>query len=268
MPDIYATISEQPPEIQERVVEAMRLRADEPEMQAMLERYLSEIDVPDGARVLEIGCGGGVATQRLATLAGVSHVTGLDPSPVFLARAREAMKDQDNVDLVEGDARALQFDDSSFDLLVAHTVLSHVPEPEAALKEACRVLRPGGQIVVFDGDYATMNMAIANFDPLQPCIDMFLTSYVNDPWFMRRLPKLATDAGFQVRGTSGHGYVKISDPQYLLTVVDRGADALLADGCIGPDFASALRAEAHRRVADNQFYGVIMFGSLVAEKPS
>jgi hypothetical protein len=85
---------------------------------------------------------------------------------------------------------------------------------------------------------------------------------------MRRLPGMVAAAGFQARGTTGHGYVKISNPQYLLTIVDRGADALAAGGTIGSELAEAMKAEARRRVADNQFYGIIMFGSLVAEKPS
>jgi len=268
MPDIYATISEQPQEVQERVVEAMRLRADEPEMQAMLDQYLSVLEIPKGAKVLEIGCGAGPATRKIAELPSVSKVTALDPSPVFLERARQDLADLTNVEFLEGDARSLQLEDGSFEVVLAHTVLCHVPEPEKALQEAYRVLVPGGQIVIFDGDYATMNIAIGDFDPLQSCVNCLLSNFVHDLWFMRRLPKMLDGAGFRVLRSEGHGYVKVSDPKYLLTVVDRGADMIEAEDTIGSNLATALKAEVRRRVEENRFYGEIMFGSLVAKKPS
>ena len=268
MPDVYASIGQQPKEVQERVIDAMRLRAEEPEMQAMLEQYLSRVEVPDSARVLELGCGSGPATRAIANLPRVSHVTGIDPSLLFLESAQTASKGIPTITFEEGDARSLVFDDESFEIVLSHTTLCHVPEPEKALKEAYRVLVPGGQLVVFDGDYATMSLAIGDFDPLQQCVDALLKNFVHDQWFMRHLPKMAADAGFDVRKMDGHGYVKIADPDYLLTVVHRGADAIAAEGTIGPDLVAALRQEAQRRVEQNDFYGVIMFATLIAGKPA
>lgn len=267
MPDIYSSLANQPQEIQTRIAEVLRLRADEPEMRALTTSYLSRIVVPENARVLELGCGTGRVTRMIADLKGVSEVVGLDLSPVLLQEARAFCRDLPIVEFEQGDARSLTHPPDGFDLVISHTTLSHVPEAERALTEAFRVLRPRGHLVIFDGDYVTTSMAIGDFDPIQVCVDAALHHYLNDKWFMRRLPRMIKEAGFEASSIQGHGYVKISEPRYLLTLVQRGADAIVAAGTMGPEVAKALQQEAERRIAERSFYGEIMFASLAARKP-
>jgi ubiquinone/menaquinone biosynthesis C-methylase UbiE len=88
----------------------------------------------------------------------------VDPSPGFLVVARELSAGIPNLDFLEGDAKALPFDDGSFDAVVFHTTLCHVPDPDVALGEAFRVLGTGGRLAVFDGDYATVTCASGHAD--------------------------------------------------------------------------------------------------------
>jgi SAM-dependent methyltransferase len=165
---------------------------------------------------------------------------------------------------VEGDARSLQFQDRSFDVVVFHTTLCHVPGPEVALGEAARVLRPGGWLAVFDGDYATATVAVGPTDPLQACADAWVASSVHDPWLVRRLPGLLERAGFTLVRMRSYGYVETREAHYTLTIVDRGAAALVAQGRIGEETGVALKAEARRRGGAGQFFGHIAYASLVA----
>jgi ubiquinone/menaquinone biosynthesis C-methylase UbiE len=55
-----------------------------------------------------------------------------------------------------GDGQELSLPDALFDLVLAHTLVSHVPEPKRVVQHAARVIKPGGRVVIFDGDYATM----------------------------------------------------------------------------------------------------------------
>jgi SAM-dependent methyltransferase len=151
--------------------------------------------------------------------------------------------------------------------VVVHRVLSHVPGPEQVLAEAFRVLRPGGKLAAFDGDYATITLATGDVDPLQTCVDAFRPAYITDAWVVRRLPALVRDAGFAHGRLRSHGYVQIEDPDYMLSIADRGADALAASGTIGPALADALKAEARRRVAEHAFFGHVAYASLIAGKP-
>jgi SAM-dependent methyltransferase len=186
---------------------------------------------------------------------------------VFVAKAGELATELGNVSFEEGDGRALRFADGDFDVVVCHTVLCHVPEPERVLAEAFRVLRPGGTLAICDGDYATTTVALGEADPLQDCIEAVKAGFLNDPWLVRRLPALLGSVGFELRGSRSHGYLQTDQPEYMLTLVDRGADALAAWGRIGPALCASLKAEARRRAEADEFYGFIGFVSFIAWKP-
>ncbi|HZD69768.1 MAG TPA: class I SAM-dependent methyltransferase [Actinomycetes bacterium] len=109
---------------------------------------------PDGARVLEVGCGPGHLSIRLARQHGLD-VTGLDLDPAMIARAnanadRRGDGDQRRPSFLVGDVAALAFPDGSFDLVVSTLSLHHWADPTAGLAEIGRVLRPGGRALVWD----------------------------------------------------------------------------------------------------------------------
>ena len=159
MPDIYTKVTEAPSQTLRALMAALELRAADPQQRAMLQTYLTDAAFPQGARVLEVGCGTGAVTRVLATWPGMGETIGVDPSPVFLARARELASDLSTISFEEADGRSLPFPSNTFDAVVFHTTLCHVPDPEVALREAARVLRLGGRLLVFDGDYATATVA-------------------------------------------------------------------------------------------------------------
>lgn len=264
MPDIYATIAEADAAVQERLAEVLEIRAADPEQRAMLKDYAARL-APAG-ELLEVGCGTGAITRYLATLPGVTHATGLDPSPLFVERARELAGDAP-IDFVVGDGRDLDLGDERIDAVVLHTSLCHMPGPERALEEAFRVLRPGGQIAVFDGDYATMTFALNGRDPLQSLADAVLDMLVHDPWLMRRISPLLAATGFTDLRLQGHAYTSAAATDYFVALVDRGADALAASGAVGPGLAGALKSEGRARMENGTFFGHIAYVSALARRP-
>src|ERR1700759_3837919 len=119
---------------------------------ADLRRMFTDIarlaDVPVGASVLDIPCGGGLAFRGMRTGQAVRYVAA-DISPYMLQRARREARRrgvQDAIEFVEADVTALQFPDASFDLCVTYNGLHCLPDPRAALAELARVLRPGGTL--------------------------------------------------------------------------------------------------------------------------
>jgi SAM-dependent methyltransferase len=272
VPDVYATITAADEAVLERLAETLEIRAADPGQAAIRAEFLADVPLGQGARVAEIGCGTGPVVRALAALPGVASVVGIDPSPYFLERARQlATRHLANgpadVELVEGDARAVPLPDGSLDAVVFYTTLCHVPEPERALAEARRVLRPGGVLAAFDGDYATPTCALGAADPLQACIDASVEFLVHDRWLGRRLAALATEAGFAVERQRSHGYVEAPAARpYFTALIDRGADLLVAAGRAGPELAAALKAEGRRRSEAGTFFGHIAYASVLARR--
>jgi ubiquinone/menaquinone biosynthesis C-methylase UbiE len=269
MPDVYTKVTEAAPQVLEGLMTALELRAADPQQRAMLHTYLTDAALPRGARVLEVGCGTGAVTRVLATWPGVGETIGIDPSPVFLTRARQLAGGLATAVFAQADGRSLPFVGGVFDAVVCHTTLCHVPEPQRVLHEAVRVLRPGGCLALFEGDYATGTLATGPGDPLDVWADAFREHFIHDPWLARRLPALVLAAGLHLECVRSYSYLETLTPGFMLSSwVDLGADALVGSGRMGPDTGTALKAEARRRVANGQYFGHIAYMSLVARKPA
>ena len=111
-------------------------------------RSLALADVQPGERVLIPGCGTGL---DFAHLPPEAEVVAGDVAPGMVRAARaEADRLGTGVEVRTLDAHALDLPDGSFDVVLLHLLLAVVPDPEAAIREAARVLRLGGRVAVFD----------------------------------------------------------------------------------------------------------------------
>ena len=107
--------------------------------------------VHGGQRALDVGCGPGALTEELVTRLGAAAVTAIDPSPSFVAAARERFPD---ADVRSGAAEQLPFADDAFDVALAQLVVHFMADPVSGLGEMARVTRPGGLVAACVWDHA------------------------------------------------------------------------------------------------------------------
>jgi SAM-dependent methyltransferase len=128
-----------------------------------------------GMRLLDVGCGPGSITLGLAEALAPGEVVGVDIEPRIVERARAAAAERAglNVRFEVGDAYALPFPDAAFDAAFARSVLQHLSDPVAALREVRRVLRPGGVVGLRDGDWGSRVIG-----PPSPLVEEALALYM------------------------------------------------------------------------------------------
>ena len=169
--------------------------------------FLRMIRPGTGLRILDIGCGTG-QSRKLYIEHAASYV-GIDLAEEALVRARAKFP----ADRWEcADARALPFPDGSFDLVCFSSVLHHIPDFEAALREGRRVLAAGGQVFAFDPNL--LNPVMATFrHPRSPLYTDNGVSPNEAPLLPVRLRRAFATAGFtaiQQRAQSDVAYREVA----------------------------------------------------------
>jgi len=169
-------------------------------------------------RLLDLGTGPAVSAIALAEADPGLRVTGVDYSQGMIARARPRVgvsPARDRIEVLQADARALPFEDGSFDVATGHSFLYLVPERERVLAEALRVLRPGGRLVLLEPRDAGRLAPLQSFGAdLRFGLSMLLwrmASGVEGRFSAEDLHGLISAAGFRVLGCeetlSGLGWV-------------------------------------------------------------
>jgi ubiquinone/menaquinone biosynthesis C-methylase UbiE len=265
MRDAMQFINEQDTATLERFIDRLEYRGTDPTFVAYREAYLEVIDLPPTAAVVDLGCGTGVVTRALlarARFAGT--VTGVDQSPDLIAAAQRLAAD-DRVAFVVGDAHELDFADASFDAAVAHTLVSHVRDPPAVLSEAARVIRPGGSVAIFDGDYPSLTFGSSDSRLGEEMERAIQATIMSSPRVMRELPRLLPQAGLELIATQAHVYAEAGSSRFFLNLAETYAP-LVASTLVPEAHVGAWLADQRRSAQDGTFFAACNYYAYVAQR--
>jgi SAM-dependent methyltransferase len=155
--------------------------------------FLAYAALPDGGRVLDVGCGPGVITDLLLRRAGAGPVSAVDPSPTFVEATLARLPE---VDVRRGAAESLPWDDDTFDAAVAGLVVHFMTDPVGGLREMGRVTRMGGVVAASVWDHAGGGSPLSVFWRAAVDIDPAAPHEADLPGTSEgHLVSLATEAG-------------------------------------------------------------------------
>jgi ubiquinone/menaquinone biosynthesis C-methylase UbiE len=227
---------------------------------------------PPGSLVLEVGCGTGAQTVTLACNSPRARIVSFDHSATSLAQAeaRVRVAGLNNVEFLHADLFALPFDAQSFDHVFVCFVLEHLSQPVEALVLLRRLLKPGGTILVFEGDHGP-----TVFHPHSDVANQAIACQVElqrrsggNAWIGRELYPLLVSAGFAaVRVVPRIVYVDASRPELVdgftrktfTAMIEGVREPAIEAGIIDPEtFDAGIRA-LHRTTEDDGVFCYTFF---------
>ena len=219
-----------------RLIDRLESRSHDAVFTRLFDQYVEKLPLDDSTRVLEIGCGTGAIIRALARRADFSgSAVGVDQSPAFIeaaGRFADSERIGDAVGFKVGDAHNLGFADESFDIAIAHTLISHVTDPELVLNELSRVIRKGGTLVVFDGDYASLTFAFPDSEFGRKMDHALARATFNNPLVMRNLIHLLPKAGFEIIETLANAVSEVGSASYFKSFADTYAPLVASGGLL------------------------------------
>jgi SAM-dependent methyltransferase len=226
-----------------RSAEQRRLERQAEHLTADAQWLLDRVGPLAGRRIVEIGCGPRGLLDMLSERVGASgSVVGVDVSAeaVNLARDHAARHDLRNVEVMQGDGRSVPLAGSSVDVVVVRLVLVNVPRPEEIVREAVRLLRPGGMVAFHEADWVAhvTDPPLAAWTRLVKAIEAYAADQGVDLFVGRRLPRLLRAAG--LRDVRARAIVGVHEPgsdrrSILADFADNLAERLVDHGVIGSD---------------------------------
>jgi SAM-dependent methyltransferase len=206
------------------LISRLESRARDAIFTKLFDKYASRLAMPPSARILEVGCGTGAMLRALARRGDFTgRALGVDHSGSFIEAARKFAQVEnvsDRLTFLVGDAHRLDFPSETFDVVIAHTLISHVTAPLVVLGEMARVVRPGGTVVIFDGDYASLTYAFPDHGFGHQMDVALANATFNNPRIMRDLPRLLPESGLQLTAAWGDAVVEIGSGSYFKSFME------------------------------------------------
>jgi len=226
-----------------------RLRLLSSVMNPATSALLAEVGIPAGAACLDVGCGGGDVSRELARRVGSSgRVVGIDRDETALAIARSEAEDEGLANLSFETCDVTTWDPpTTFDVVYARFLLTHLAAPSALVSSLGRHLRPGG-VVVLEDSYFRGHFAEPDCSALRRYVDLYSESVRRrgaDPDIGPRLPALLRASGFVDIHMNLFHPAALAGGIKLLTCVtlENIADTLLRDGLTSEDELSRIAEE-------------------------
>ena len=270
-PDVYGRTFELDEPALSAISERLEARGSHPFIAGVIDEYMVGLIQSPANTLIEIGCGTGTVARAIARRPEMQGpITAVDVSPYLIGTAQRLAQEGGlggRIDFKVGDAHHLDLPEDGFDVVVMHTLVSHVANPAEVLAEGRRLLRPGsGRLVVFDGDFASWTFATGAADVGEATDRAVQRGIVAQPRIMRAMPGLLAKARLDLNWSRAYVVADIGSADFWLPSITSFRVLLPAAGTMSAAEANSFVDELERASAENRFFAASNFYTYVAQR--
>jgi SAM-dependent methyltransferase len=269
--DIFQALDAQEADTLDMVIARMEARAQEPRYAEMRRAYLDRLDLANARTFLDLGCGTGIDARVAAARPEFKGVaSGVDASEGMINAGLRFASDEgvaDRVFLRPGDAEATGLPSGAFDVVVMSTLVSHVVDPLAVLREGARLLSANGRLLVFDADFASIAFGYPDAAVARQVEDLLLESFVANPRIMRDMPGLLPGLGLQLVSTASHIISDAGTTNFFGTFVNGYAPLIPGFKPEAADVVNGWIAAQNRAIEEGHFFASLNFHAYLLRRP-
>ena len=245
------------------LVERLEGRGQNPIFHAMLDEYLDALQPSTLRRVIEVGCVTGVAARALAQRDDFEGtIFASDVSSHLVDKGQElaaAEGTAERISFTAADAESALAAEGMCDAVIAHTLVSHVPDPAAIIGAAARAIGPGGTVAVFDGDYQSITLGAEDAAKGAEIAQAMIGGLFTSPTVMREMPWIARRNGLAVHRSFGHVLSEIGYADFFAGALASMPVMMPRAGIADEATVREWVAEQNRYAEEGTFFGAINF---------
>jgi 2-polyprenyl-3-methyl-5-hydroxy-6-metoxy-1,4-benzoquinol methylase len=251
-------------------IQAMATRLEEraahPIFSAFIADYAGTLPKDRPLRLLEVGCGTGAVLRQLQpALHADSELHGADISEKLLAAAHN-LSQGCPIHWQKLTGTDLPYASASFDVVLMHTLLGHVPDPSQVLREAFRVLRPEARLIVFEADHASTTFALSDYEKTRETDHKLVSAIATHPDICRQLPRLLKSAAFTLTAHKAHPLSECPKGDFWLSSVHGFSRLIPALGILSKQEGEAWTTHLLRAHEEGTFFAAGIFYTFQALK--
>lgn len=179
-----------------------------PDIKATRQSVIDSLPKDNVNSLLDIGSGPGMLLEDIAERLTISRLVGADVSE-DMVNAAQTRNTKNNIEYFVDSATSLRFDDESFDVVVSMQTLAYIDDLSTALKEAYRVLKTNGTLVILDTDWDCICWNSRYYQLMEEALQGY-KSHCPHPYLPRQLPALLKDTGFKLESVKTHPIINTS----------------------------------------------------------
>ena len=268
--DVFLNIDAQPSDSISIISERLESRSQSGQFAKFRDNYFSLMNLNPNAKILELGAGTGVigrAYIRQNPFNGIYVVSDL---------SNQLIKTGKEIALNEGLDKLMDFkvinamskneiETNGFDAVIMHTLISHVPDPKTVLKNAVYGTKSKGIVVIFDADYASLQI-ISGDKELDESVNLAIKKgCVAQPTVMREVPHIAANLNLKLLNNRSDLLFEVGDSEFFISMGKALSSAIVKAGILNKTTADEWIKKLEDAISKNVFFGMCPFISYIYE---